>query len=231
MELTAAAEAPRIPVRPMENHASFVVGDASGEGFGSMSWSRAKDKLKAVVGLWNIKTREESSSNFREAANFVRRLKQMNELGEVSKGTEVFIFTDNFVFESIFYKGSSTLPRLHEVVVELRKLEMSGDFIVHVVWIAGTRMITQGSDGLSRGDNSTGAMAGKDFLDYIPLNLNAFERQANIKRVIEKTGLEKTGKQPNPRIGFTKCFKSRRGNGYGPHHLLLQKWLWNSYVK
>ena len=76
-------------------------------------------------------------------------------------------------------------------------------------------MITQGSDGLSRGDNSTGAMAGKDFLEYIPLNLNAFERQANIKRVVEKDWLGKDWKATEPEDWFYKVFQEPEG-----------KWIW-----
>ena len=68
------------------------------------------------------------------------------------------------------------LPCLHEVILESRKVEMNEDIIIHVVWIAGKRMIKQGSDGLPRGDNCTVAMTERNFLDYIPLNLNAFQR-------------------------------------------------------
>lgn len=36
---------------------------------------------------------------------------------------------------------------------------MRGDLLVHVIWISGKRMIAQGSNGLSRGDNSSRVMA------------------------------------------------------------------------
>ena len=99
MRLTSTIQAPRIPVRPASNTASYVVGDASGAGFGSTSWKSSESKIRVTVGRWNDATTSNSSSNFREAANLVLKLKAMVNTGELAKGSEVFIFTDNFVFE------------------------------------------------------------------------------------------------------------------------------------
>jgi hypothetical protein len=52
---------------------------------------------------------------------------------------------------------------------------MDGSLFIVVVWVAGTRMIAQGSDGLSRGDFFNGVLAGKDFLSFIPLDKGALE--------------------------------------------------------
>ena len=79
------------------------------------------------------------------------------------------------------YKGSSKSPLLHQMVLDLRKMEMIGDIIVHFVWISGKRMIRQGTDGLSRGDFSSGVKAGEKFLKFLPLHLFAFERQPGLK--------------------------------------------------
>ena len=46
-------------------------------------------------------------------------------------------------------------------------------FVSH---IAGTRMIAQGGDGLSRGALNEGVMQGEDFLSFIPFHLSAVER-------------------------------------------------------
>lgn len=51
---------------------------------------------------------------------------------------------------------------------------------IHVIHIAGTRMITQGTDGLSRGDQNAGVMVGKDFLSYIPISVSAIERSPGL---------------------------------------------------
>jgi hypothetical protein len=60
-------------------------------------------------------------------------------------------------------------------------MKMEGELIVHFVWIAGKRMIAQGTDGLSRGDLSSVVMAGEDFLKYLPLNEMAFDREPRLK--------------------------------------------------
>jgi hypothetical protein len=57
---------------------------------------------------------------------------------------------------------------------------MSGDITLHVIHIAGTRMIAEGTDGLSHGEFSTGVMVGKDILSYIPLHLDAVTRQPSL---------------------------------------------------
>jgi hypothetical protein len=42
-------------------------------------------------------------------------------------------------------------------------------------------MIAQGSDGLSREDFSSGEMKGQNFLDQLPLDETALERQPELK--------------------------------------------------
>jgi hypothetical protein len=128
---------------------------------------------------------DNESSNFREAANLVIRLKRMLKSGELKKGTEVFVFTDNQVAESTYFRGSAKNSKLHQLILGLRKLEMEGQLIIHFVWMAGTRMIEQGSDGLSRSEFSSGVMTGEDFLKYLPLNETAFERQPHLKSMMK----------------------------------------------
>ena len=71
----------------------------------------------------------------------------------VLKGMELFIFTDNFVFESVYYKGTSKNPLLFEIFLRLHQVQMRGELISHVIHIAGTQIIESGMEGLSRGDN------------------------------------------------------------------------------
>ncbi len=42
-----------------------------------------------------------------------------------------------------------------------------------LVHVAGSRMIAQGTDGLSRGDQNAGVMTGQNMLDHVPLHLSA----------------------------------------------------------
>ena len=93
----------------------------------------------------------EESSNFREAGNLVIKVIRIVKVGQIKKGSEVFIFTDNEVMEQTYTKGSSKSPKLHNLIVILQKLEMEGMLIIHFIWIADTRMILQGTDALSEG--------------------------------------------------------------------------------
>ena len=83
--------------------------------------------------------------------------------------------------EATMYKGSSRSSLLHQMVLDLRKMEMVEDIIVNFVWISGKRMIRQGTDKLSRGDFSSGVMAGETFLKFLPLHQSAFERQTGLE--------------------------------------------------
>ena len=69
------------------------------------------------------------------------------------KGVELFVLTDNLVFESVLYKGTLKSPLLFELVLRLHQVQMRGELILHVIHIAGTHMIEAGIDCLSRGDN------------------------------------------------------------------------------
>jgi len=169
MEFTATDVPPLVPARPSQSLAMFIVGDASGTGFGGSTWKSGDLGIQATFGAWNAKVMRESS-NFKEAYNLVLLLEHQIKEGEVPLGSEVFIFTDNSTAERAFNKGSSKSRLLHELVVRLRALEMKGAIFPRVVWIAGERMIAQGTDGLSRGDQTCGVMNDGKFLRHVPLN-------------------------------------------------------------
>ena len=179
-ELTKDETPPCIPARPTRGaKVAIIFGDASGEGFGSSLWLYGSTTVETEHGLW---TRQYGgrSSNYRELYNLVLRLETMVKDGTIPKGSEVFMFTDNSTAESAFFKGTSSSPLLFELVLRTKRLEMLGKVFVRVIWVAGTRMIEQGTDGLSRGDLMTGVMAGGDMLMYVPLNKSAEERQPGL---------------------------------------------------
>jgi hypothetical protein len=89
---------------------------------------------------------------------------------------ELWIFTDNSTAESCFFKGGSSSKRLHELVLRLRQAEMRHGFNLHMVHVAKTRMIEQGTDGLSRGSLLEGVMTGRDMISFIDLAHTAFQR-------------------------------------------------------
>jgi hypothetical protein len=90
-------------------------------------------------------------------------------------GRELWLATDNMTCETIFYHGSSTSRDLHELMLALRLLMVRRNFVLHVIHIAGTRMIEFGVDGLSRGETHLGAL-NFSFGDALPLHLSPLER-------------------------------------------------------
>jgi hypothetical protein len=94
------------------------------------------------------------------------------------KDSELWLFMDNSTAESCFHKKGSSLSRaLHDPVVKLKRLELEVGFSLFVVHVAGTRIIAQGTDGLSRGVLLEGVMIGNDMLHFVPLAQGAVERQ------------------------------------------------------
>ena len=166
------------------NTAKLVFGDASGGGFGS-SWEKGKvegeddERVGFRFGTWDSQSSEESS-NYRELRNLTETLELMGNDGELD-GTELFVFTDNSTAESAFAKGSSSSRKLFELVLRLRKLEMTNGCKIHVSHVSGARMIAQGSDGLSRGNMAEGVMRGESMKDFVPINKTALERHPKLE--------------------------------------------------
>jgi hypothetical protein len=51
---------------------------------------------------------------------------------------------------------------------------------LNIIHCAGTRMIAQGTDGISRGDLTEGVMGGDPILEHIPLHLGALDRSPSV---------------------------------------------------
>jgi hypothetical protein len=95
-------------------------------------------------------------------------------------GAEVYVFTDNFTAEAAFYKGSTSSKTLFDLVLRLRTVKMLGLIQLQVTHVAGSRMISQGTDGLSRGCFPEGIMTSTSMLSYIPLHMSALLRQPSL---------------------------------------------------
>ena len=146
--------------------------DTSGLGQGSSSIGNTK-----TPSIRYAKTQlSERSSNLREFQNLVETLEKEHASGNL-ENLEIFGCTDNEVTERAFYKGNSKSPQLFQLVLRLRKLQQFASFKLHVIHVAGTRMIEQGTDGLSRGLLYEGLSGQRyNFLTYLPLHLTALER-------------------------------------------------------
>jgi hypothetical protein len=184
MSLASSEKPPRRLVR-MKGHVRVVYGfgDASGHGFGS-SILMPNGVLLWRTGQWNWTIEQESSSNYKELRNLVEALEEASERGELVN-CEVFMFTDNSTAESAYFKGTSSSEHLFDLVLRLRRIEMKGECVIHLIHIAGTRMIWQGSDGLSRGDRNAGVMAGDSMLSFVPLHETALERSDQVRPWVE----------------------------------------------
>ena len=156
----------------------YGFGDASGGGFGA-SWE-SEEGVAYRFGVWNEAKNKGRSSNYRELRNLVEALETMCK-GSKLGACEIYFFTDNSTAERAYYKGTSSNEDLHELVFRLRKLELDEGVKITLCHVAGKQMITQGSDGLSRGNMAEGVMQGTPMGDFVPLHLSALERHPKLK--------------------------------------------------
>jgi len=175
-ELCSSETPPLRRVRPRKAAAVLHgFGDASGSAFGATSQFQHSANIHFEFGQWISSVSLEESSNWREFTNVVECLEGLGASGEL-QDAEVFMFTDNSTTDAAFWRGTSKSKKLLSLVLRLRKLEMTTGMLLHITHVSGKRMIAQGTDGLSRGDHSTGAMTGQSLATFVPLHLGAFER-------------------------------------------------------
>jgi hypothetical protein len=115
---------------------------ASGKGF--------LPKMEAWMGAWNDAIHG-FTSNWRELRTVVDTLKREEVIFNKLRGRMVFYFTDNEVTYNICKKGSCKTLSLHLLVQQLIALELALGCRLEVIHVPETTMITQGTDGLSRG--------------------------------------------------------------------------------
>ena len=98
-------------------------------------------------------------SQFWEGDNLTTRIDKSMASGEL-QDVEMFVFTNNLVFKIFNYKEMLKSSLLFEIVSCMHQFQMKGDLILHVVNIAGTRMIESGIYVISRGNSLVGMMRG-----------------------------------------------------------------------
>ncbi|KAL7577525.1 hypothetical protein ACA910_015061 [Epithemia clementina (nom. ined.)] len=178
LEGLTAAEAPSDRyLRPRKHNscARYYFADASGGGYGLSCWLPGDPTVEVNYGTWDHQVYQGSSSNYRELANIVQKIKELDAEGRLNEGLELFIFTNNVHAESAFYKGTAKLPEVLDLMYQVHRILMKGYAFIHIIWVARKRMLQQGTDGLSRSDLTTGAMMGAPMKTFIPLHKSALE--------------------------------------------------------
>ena len=163
---------PQILVRS-KNSLLVVYGfaDASGSGFGSSILIHGEVRYR--IGTWGS-DENDNSSNWRELGNLVESMEKAGKQGWLS-GATVLLATDNEVAERALYKGNSSDEKLFGLVVRMKKLELKYGCVLLITHVAGTRMIDQGTDGISRGRMDKGVACGQRMLEHCPWGKTALE--------------------------------------------------------
>ena len=90
------------------------------------------------------------------------------------------LFTDNLVFEGIFYKGASKIPPLFKIVLRFYQVHMIGYLILNIVHIAGTIIIETVVDWLLRGNKLGLIIRGLNQLQFVSLYQGVVERSTTV---------------------------------------------------
>ena len=150
----------------------YGFGDASGSGLGSTFTCGTGFTYR--IGVWGADDASQTS-NWKEFCNIVTALEDEAREGNLAH-SEVIMFTDNSTVESCCTRGTSSSPKLLDLVIQLRSLTTKYGLKINIFHISGTRMIAQGTDGVSRGFLGGGVMDGQSMTSFIPIHLGAVER-------------------------------------------------------
>ena len=188
--LFGPAQPPVVLVRTKKRKvALYGFVDASGGGYGTTV--EVKGQVEYRIGTWSS-SEANNSSNWREFANLVEEVERAARKGWLD-GTVVILATDNEVVEATIYKGNSASPLLFDLVLRLKAVQLNYSCRLVVTQVAGTRMIAQGTDGVSRGTLREGVAAGQRMLEHCPWNKSALVSSNALKGWVESWA----GCQPN----------------------------------
>jgi len=186
--LTALSKFFELDLPPIVTHRStniklvaygFV--DASKGGFGSSIDFGVNTKYR--IGVWGADT-DSDSSNFREFCNLVETLEEEEKSGSLNNAY-LIMATDNSTVEAALFKGNSTSKKLFDLIVRFRFLELRTGSTFVVTHVSGTRMKSQGTDGISRGQLSEGITIGEYMLSFCPWGKDCLERSPLLKEWIQ----------------------------------------------
>ena len=130
------------------------------------------------IGVWGSEEDPESS-NWKEFTNVVESLEDEAKVGNL-EGSEVNMFTDNSTVKSCASRGTSSSPKLLNLMICFQGLMTTCNVKIHIFHVAGTRMIAQGTNGVSRGYLGQGVMAGESMVAHIPIYLSSITRAPDL---------------------------------------------------
>ena len=146
--------------------------DASGSGFGR---TIQKDNgISYRMGTWAPDDYNESS-NWKEFQNLVETLEIESQDGGL-RGALVILAVDNSLVESSIYKCNSSSPKLFNLILRFKHMELHSGARFIVSHVSGNRTKHQGTDGVSRGNLKEGVSIGHSMLSFCPWHLSAIER-------------------------------------------------------
>jgi hypothetical protein len=111
--------------------AKVYYGFRNASGYGLGATIQIGDKIVYEYGQWTSEVTETKLSNWRELNNLMEALKRVVKTHDL-EGSES-IFTNNTTAEAAFWKGTSTLKNLFELVFQLKKFELACGLILHRV--------------------------------------------------------------------------------------------------
>ena len=155
----------------------YSFADALGTGLGSSVLS--KQGLRLQIGVWGGDGDDEMSSNWKEFSNVVEALEIEGSEGNLD-GALLFLNSDSSTVEQVMYKGNSKSPLLHELVIRAKRLEVKYKCKILVSHVPGKRMISQGTDGLSRGIVHHDVNSITNVIENIPFHMGAVERSKDL---------------------------------------------------
>ena len=86
----------------------------------------------------------------------------------------VFINTDNSMVERTFYRGNVSSTKLFDLVDWARLLGTNHTCRIYISHVSGKRMISEGTDGISRGLIGEVVTYVLDMLSFIPFGEDVF---------------------------------------------------------
>ncbi len=129
-------------------------GDGSGVGLGgTFNWIslHSASDVETWLGVWKEHITHVTSSNWKELCTLKATLENIQYQGKEVNGFTIWYLTDNSATYDVCRKSYSKSPKLMRLIREIRLLELELGVRLMVIHCPGRVMISQGTDGLSRG--------------------------------------------------------------------------------